>query len=484
MIRKIIKIDQIGRFANYSLTGWNGELQKINVIYAPNGSGKTTLATILKSLDSGDSRFIEIKKTFDATQDQTIELILGNSVGKITYQNGKWDSHNLKIEVLDILFIEDYLYTGSVLQTANKRNLFKLLTGDYGQELSNRYRQCKGVLNTSHSRLNSYLVLNNPEKEKAVLDNIEKQKDELKKIETEIKELSDNIFSKYVEIANRYLLKFAPYIQFEKFEFESLYDNSKKLRLKLVVSVHGKRILFSSPDFNKKTPTVKYSLSEGDKSAIALCFFLARLEVLGYADKIVVFDDPLSSFDSGRKLTTINSLAKIAENCEQFFLLTHDIHFAKDFTEKLSHVGVLNLKIENDGKTSLIVPHDIFLDTLSNLQKDYHIVKGYLKNEVATDIERREIIRCIRPVLEGVIKAKYFDLIPSKDWLGDIISSIRNCDSSSRLFKLKSILDDIIDLNDYSKSFHHSDETGLSKNINPFELKKYVELLMVTVDKI
>ena len=387
------------------------------------------------------------------------------------------------MEVIYILFIEDYLYSGSIHNKQNKLNLYKLLTGEKGAVLSNRFRECKNKYNTAISRLKNVRRNNITDRIEEIEENAKTATADLNNVIHQIDEIAKTVFTKHIELSNKYLLRFAPYIKFDRFEFERLDDNSKKLRLKLLIEVHGEKISFTTPTLTYTSHSAKLTLSEGDKSAIALCFFLARLELIGTTDKIIVFDDPLSSFDHGRKLTTINTLAKIAKECEQFFLLTHDLYFARDFTEKVSDSNPLNLKIENDGTTSLICSHDIYLDTLTSLEKDLQIISSYLKNEVSSDIERRDIIRCIRPALEGVLRSKYFELFSAYDWLGDMISKIRQSSSSSRLNKLKVILDDISELNDFSKSYHHS---SLKTNdiINPFELKKYVTLLMETIDKI
>ncbi len=486
MIKKILKITGIGRFADYQLKtdkSWNGTFSDINVIYAPNGSGKTTLSTIFKSLTQLDSTYIQLKKTFYSSLSQTVKIVTEPS-GVIQLNDGIWSDHSLNIEVLDILFIEDYLFSGSILNTKNKLNLFKLLSGDKGIVLSNRYKACKNNLNRLQNKSKVSKRTNYENIPQDLIDGLQHAKDELKNIELQIEEIAVTTFSKYAEVANSHLVKFAPYIKFDSFQFEPTNDNSKKLRLKLVIDVHGQKIQFITPSQDMQTPSVKFTLSEGDKSAVALCFFLARIDILGYSDKIIVFDDPLSSFDYGRKLTTINTLAKIAASCKQFFLLTHDLYFARDFSDKMEFKGVNNVKIENNGTTSLITGHDIKLDTLSGIQKDFQTIVSYLKLDASSDIERREVARCIRPILEGVIRSKYFEIIQPNEWLGDVISKIRNSTVDSRLFKLRLIFDDIIELNDFSKGFHHSNERGQTETINAFELKKYINLLMATVDKI
>ena len=87
---------------------------------------------------------------------------------------------------------------------------------------------------------------------------------------------------------------------------------------------------------------MKYVLSEGDKSAIALAFFFAKLAVdnTNLCKKIIVFDDPISSFDSNRKTETLQRLSELSKKCKQLFLLTHNINFAHQFYEKMKNVCV------------------------------------------------------------------------------------------------------------------------------------------------
>ena len=68
------------------------------------------------------------------------------------------------------------------------------------------------------------------------------------------------------------------------------------------LSLEGHEISFDATQTN----SAKDCLSEGDKSTIALAFFLSKLDIdPGKGNKILVFDDPLSSFDSNRRLYTV-----------------------------------------------------------------------------------------------------------------------------------------------------------------------------------
>ena len=63
---------------------------------------------------------------------------------------------------------------------------------------------------------------------------------------------------------------------------------------------------------------LKHTLSEGDKSSLSLSFFLARLDLLPHLEnRIVVFDDPISSFDTRRRMMTISILSRAGCNCKK-----------------------------------------------------------------------------------------------------------------------------------------------------------------------
>jgi len=210
---------------------------------------------------------------------------------------------------------------------------------------------------------------------------------------------------------------------------------------------------------------------------LALSFFLARIDLLKDIEKrIIVFDDPISSFDTRRRMTTVSILSKYAEKAQQFFLLSHDLYFIKDFNER--NKKCLNLKIIWKDSSSVIIKHNVKAETLTGVFKDIHTLQKYQRDGAMDDIERREVIRCLRPVLEGVFRFKYFHFIKKDDeWLGDFFSKIRQCDDKSPLYRLKELYDDLYlsDINDYCKQYHHSNPNNFETPIYDEELRQFVD---------
>ena len=86
MIEKIVQLKNIGHFVDYNFTAcidnWDGQLKKINVIYAPNGSGKTTHATIFRSLKEENLLLAKFKHTFNTDDDVSIQIKFNNLIYK------------------------------------------------------------------------------------------------------------------------------------------------------------------------------------------------------------------------------------------------------------------------------------------------------------------------------------------------------------------------------------------------------------------
>lgn len=312
------------------------------------------------------------------------------------------------------------------------------------------------------------------------INNKEKLQNRNTELQTELKDYSKRTFDKYKNIINDYLKKFASYIEIR--EMKSTYKgggNEPYAEYGLYVS--GNKIRFKD-DFNN--PSVKYSLSEGDKSALALSFFLAKLNTDdNIANKIIVFDDPISSFDIHRKGATITQLLNIEQKASQLIVLTHNLLFAKEFWEKVKS-RCQTLQFSELRKSTHIVDYDLEQETLNGLFKDYYVLNNYLENGVETDTEKRDVARCIRPILEGYIRIKFYGEFTNNQWLGQFIDKIKQSNEGQKLFRLNEYADELSEIKDFGKKFHHTTPNFDSEPIYDGELKNYVERTFELISKI
>ena len=161
------------------------------------------------------------------------------------------------------------------------------------------------------------------------------------------------IFTSFGDKVNGFLKIFAPYLQLKNLD-SSYVGSSTNPTVKFGLYVNGNAL---NQKKNAVESTIKYSLSEGDKSALALSFFMAKLELdQKLEDKIVVLDDPISSFDEYRKAAMLKQLIKFSKRVKQLFLFTHDKILAKDFIEKTKEedLRIQCYEIGFDGKSAEI----------------------------------------------------------------------------------------------------------------------------------
>jgi wobble nucleotide-excising tRNase len=226
-------------------------------------------------------------------------------------------------------------------------------------------------------------------------------------------------------------------------------------------------------------PSFRYSLSEGDKNALALSFFLTKLESDGnIQDKIIVFDDPVSSFDLNRKSATINKLVEFGQQAKQLFVFSHNLIFASEFWKSANQVSCTAQcsSIAFIGNSSCIVEYDIDTESLSSILKDSLRIKDYISNGCITDQDRRSIARCLRPALESYFHLKFFDLVTSTDWLGNFIDKVRNAGTTDPFFRLQGHVSDLTDINNYSKKYHHRfNSNNESEPVSDAELRNYCQ---------
>lgn len=489
MIDKIIFIKNYGKFKcfNIGVSNWDGVFQKTNVIYAPNGSGKTSLALLFNSL-RGDNDLLLKKKSFDSQSSPEIKFMSNRK--ELKYTNGKWNNFISYIEVFDSFYIDENIYTITIEDDLNKPNLFELSISEDITTIKNAIvaaNHDKILLSKKIGGIKSAIKKAKSPKEKAGKENkLQQLKSERTEKEKFIKEqdkrrldLTETNRIKYIGCINKYLEMFCDNIRITSVKIVANTSNHKQ-NLIYSIKINDHEISLQE----RVDLSLKYCLSDGDKNALSLSFFLARFDMIpNIKDYIVVIDDPFTSFDSQRKATTITQLNRLASKVKQFFLFTHDLHFANDFNN--SYNGqVLNLKIVPYNSGSILCEHDIKFEMLNGFNKDLMTLRKFYSNPKEDSLYLREVIRCIRPSIEGIFRIKYYNYVKDNDWLGDFISKIRDSNDSSPYFRLKKYIDEIEEINDYCKQYHHSNPNYMDVNISYMELKNYVRRTLKLIEVI
>lgn len=215
------------------------------------------------------------------------------------------------------------------------------------------------------------------------------------------------------------------------------------------------------------------TLSAGDKSTLALAFFLAKLDHdPNKAERIIVFDDPFNSQDRSRRERTAELLKKYGSECSQLILLSHDPFFLNLVHNKLPKTErhCLQLSRVPDNNTT-IQEWDVKKEIQEGYFKDHAALHSYLLNGAD---ELRDIARKIRPVLEGYLRYRFPNQFADNHWLGDMNKHIRD---EGGIHPMYLALQELTDINDYSKKYHHKTNPGGADTepINDGELTLYVK---------
>jgi wobble nucleotide-excising tRNase len=203
------------------------------------------------------------------------------------------------------------------------------------------------------------------------------------------------------------------------------------------------------------TPSFKNTLSAGDRSTLALSFFIAQLERdPKLKDRILVFDDPFTSQDRSRRSATLSLIGKLALKAVQTIVLSHDPYFLRACWD--GHKGGGNLSCfqffrMGDGTT--VGEWDVERETLPEYSKKHKILWDYAYGGKGSAIE---VAQTIRPVLEEYLRLKLPRSFADNEWLGDFIGTIRDAQPADPLAAAQTILSRIELINEYGKRFHHS----------------------------
>lgn len=251
--------------------------------------------------------------------------------------------------------------------------------------------------------------------------------------QVEQQQISQNILNNYGAAINNYLSNvFGTKFTIERTRNGGYRGRSTEPTLEYTLKFNGHVISTNADEVN----SVKYTLSEGDKNTIAFSFFLAKInaDATELSNKIIVFDDPLSSLDLNRRNRTIEQIVNLKGKCEQVIVLSHNLHFLIELNnnKKISKGEKKTLKIVHDvsNASSSIVEYQIkqeWIDKYHNAINDMH---AYLLNP--TEELKERAINGIRISLETFLKLKFCRYIQNDEGtFGQIISEL---DASSCSF--------------------------------------------------
>lgn len=319
---------------------------------------------------------------------------------------------------------------------------------------------------------------------------VEKQILRLQKLTTQLqneqKENSAAFLHDYGDIINNYLQNvFCTDFRIENIKDGGYRGRSRDASLTYSLTFKGKPLSLDTDD----NLSFKNTLSEGDKNTIAFSLFLAKLDKYSeeeLKDKIIVFDDPLTSLDLNRRNATINELVKMYQKTKQTLVLSHNLAFLLELNNRR--------KIKGKDKKVLLIEKQIDKSIIREFK-----LRDELSAEFASCIEKIEkfketgadedmepAINSIRLSLEAILKFKYGRYLSTLDGtFGQIISELEK--SSTCRFvdgEKQKVIDDLNELNEMSWRAHHAsvDELGMYSEISVTKEELFRRYIPMTIN--
>jgi wobble nucleotide-excising tRNase len=192
----------------------------------------------------------------------------------------------------------------------------------------------------------------------------------------------------------------------ERTHLDDISTHLKELNTKFSLIKEDGHFYLKIRNFNEKVEYTsenersKYILSEGDQRALAFAYFLFELEQHeNESNKIIVFDDPISSLDLSRKSIIAYKIAEeMKKGTNQVIVLSHDISFIEkleNFCNKAKYYVLTN--------TSNVVED---LNIRDYVLSDEKIYNKFIRDAVNNNTYEDTVIAmmALRPLFETALR--------------------------------------------------------------------------------
>lgn len=256
-----------------------------------------------------------------------------------------------------------------------------------------------------------------------------------------------NIFPAYQGVINQYLDRFNAGFRLDQVDSVNTRGGSACTYTVLINNA-------AVPQTADEGPAFRNTLSAGDRNALALAFFFASLEQdPQLAQKIVVIDDPMTSLDEHRSLTTVQELRRLLPRVAQVIVLSHSKPFLCNLWEGASAVERSAIRLVRAAAGSTFAPWDVRQDCITEHDRRHELVTRYL--QAADPAIERQVAAALRPILEAFARVAYPAAFPPGGLLGPFIGICEQRVNMPAQILGQADIAELRSLLDYANLFHH-----------------------------
>ena len=220
-------------------------------------------------------------------------------------------------------------------------------------------------------------------------------------------------------------------------------------------------------------PSFRTTLSSGDRNTLALAFFFASLnQDPELASKIVVIDDPITSLDDHRSLTTAQEVRALATRAQQVIVLSHDKRFLCRVWENADRNACVALTVVRDANGSTVAEWNVNDDCLTEYDRQHTRLREYARANTGNS---RQVAQDIRHVLEGFLRRACPEHFLPGEVLGKLRRRIRDSQPTDPEILPAATVVELDAISEYANRFHHdTNRAWETEAINDAELHGWV----------
>jgi wobble nucleotide-excising tRNase len=284
----------------------------------------------------------------------------------------------------------------------------------------------------------------------------------------ELDQYKTTVFPAYQTAINIYLPKFNA-----DFRLDGVMSSNTRFGPTCTYSIviNKTPVSIGGADATLGEPSFRNTLSAGDRNTLALAFFFASLDQdRELADKVVVIDDPISSLDDHRALTTVQEIRSLAGHTAQLIVLSHNKPFLCRLWEGADPDARAALEVVREGAGSTLRPWDVSQDSITEHDRRHARLREFFASNSG---DKQEVARSIRPHLEAFLRVACPENFEPGALLGPFIGVCEQRVGTDREILDSVCIQELRDINEYASRYHH--QGWETEPINGGELRGFVE---------
>jgi wobble nucleotide-excising tRNase len=286
----------------------------------------------------------------------------------------------------------------------------------------------------------------------------------------ELESYRQAIFPAYQAAINEYLRRFNAGFRLDRVTSQNIRGGSA---CTYNVLINNQPVAVSGAAPAPGEPSFRTTLSSGDRNTLALAFFFASLDQdPNLASRIVVIDDPISSLDDHRSLTTVQEVRRLMARTAQVVVLSHNKPFLCNIWDGTDSTLRSAFEFIRDGNGSTIAAWDVNRDMVTEHDRRHAMLLDYLTTATTNN---REVAQALRPILEAFLRVAYPAYFPPGTMLGHFYHICMQRVGTPQQILNQDDTNELGNLIEYANLFHHDTNPAYqAQHINDAQLVDFV----------